>query len=406
MIKQLKTSTIFYIILSILLVFFSIWFGSISWDATYYLPIARDISHGLIPYKDIHSWYAPVMMYINAPIYYVFGNINYFWFLGFQYFITFSSAFVLYRIAKFNRIDNKTALFFASILYLITLLSEGIYINLEVYVILFVLLSFYSLQHKNFLLSGILLSLSMFSKQYGFLNFIPFALYLFYTERKIITINIVKFGTGAFITVAFFCFYYVIYHKVEFKDLFSQLSGEDYKDISITKKFNLIHYFRNAKYIIALMFPMIFIYKKEILNKSNLILLIGFIVNLLPTFFQSFPHYFILTFPYLFLFLVHNYKFINKNYILVNSLSLLIGFCVVTFRIVNRQKEYVTQTEKSKYYGKIYPKGTTLFLQGKIRYLYLLNEYENPILRQEGYSDVLETDEKFRKTYPTLIDNN
>ena len=60
--------------------------------------------------------------------------------------------------------------------------------------------------------------------------------------RKIITINIVKFGTGAFITVAFFCLYYVIYQKVAFKDLFSQLSGEDYKDMSITKKFNLIYY--------------------------------------------------------------------------------------------------------------------------------------------------------------------
>jgi len=113
MIKTLKRSTIFFIILILTLIIYSIVLGSISADAPYYLSIARDISEGLVPFKDIHTWYAPVMMYINAPIYYVFGNINYFWFLGFQYFITFLSAFVLYRIAKFNKIDNKTALFFA-----------------------------------------------------------------------------------------------------------------------------------------------------------------------------------------------------------------------------------------------------------------------------------------------------
>jgi len=405
MIRILKYSTLFSIILLIILSIYSIVFGSISADAPYYLSIAKDISEGVVPFKDIRTWYAPVMMYINAPIYYVFGNINYFWFLGFQYFITFLSAFVLYRIAKFNKIDHKTALFFASILYLITLLSEGIYVNLEVYVILFVLLSFYSLQYKNFLLSGILLSLSMFSKQYGFLNFIPFVLYLFYTERKIITINIVKFGTGAFITVALFCFYYVIYQEVAFKDLFSQLSGEDYKDMSITKKFNLIYYIRDAKYIIALMFPMIFIYKKEILNKSNLIILIGFIVNLLPTFFQSFPHYFILTYPYIFLFLLFNSKLLNTRYIIGSNFCMLIAFLVVMFRINKYKDDYTIQKSKSIQYEKKYPKNTTVFLDGRIRYLYLMNNYKNPVLKKIGYSDIYSPDDNFIKRYPIIKDN-
>jgi hypothetical protein len=406
MIKYTKTATFCFIILAFILTFCSFYYGSISADAPYYLSIARDINDGKVPFKDIHTWYAPMMMYMNALLYFCFGNINYFWFLGFQYFIVLLSAYILFKIAIIHNVNRVFAIFFAVLFYLIILLSEGIYINLEVYVVLFSLLSFFSLLKKRYFLSGLILTLAVFSKQYGFLNFIPFYLYIALSENKFLSKNSFNFGLGGFFGGLLFLTYFVLYQNVSFTNLFMQLSGEDYKDLSITKKFNLIYYLRDAKYIAALLFPLIFVLKKEILNKKNIFIIVGFILNILPSFFQSFPHYFILTYPFIFLFFLLNYQKINQNFIISMVLCMSISFGVVIFRVYKYKDDYTIQVSKAKKYINSYPKNTTVFLDGHIRYLYLLNNYHNPVLQTIGYSYLYIPDTNFKKKFDIIRDED
>jgi hypothetical protein len=396
MIKYTRTAIFFLLTLSLVLTFCSFYFGSISADAPYYLSIARDISDGLVPFKDIHTWYSPIMMYMNSILYYFFGNINYFWFLGFQFGVTLTASYVC----------RSSAFLFAVLFYLIILLSEGIYINLEIYVVLFSLLSYFYLIKERYFISGLILTLAFFSKQYGLLYFLPYYLFIAINENKIISKNSFKFGIGGFFGGLLFIFYFVIHQEVSITNLFLQLSGEDYKDISIAKKFNILYYARDAKYILALLFPIIFVLKKEALNKKNIFIIIGFLLNILPTFFQSFPHYFILTYPFIFLFFIYNHKKINQNFILSMFFCMFVAFSIVIYRVYSFRGDYTIQLEKAKKHLQIYPKRSTVFLEGHIRYLYLLNDYRNPVLKKIGYSYLYIPDQNFIKTYKIIHDED
>jgi 4-amino-4-deoxy-L-arabinose transferase-like glycosyltransferase len=399
--RLLKTYNIFWIVILICLLFLSIFYAYISADAPYYLAISRDISNGFVPYKDIISLYAPLMMYMNSLLYLFIEAPGYHYFLIFQYFVIFISTGILFLIGKKLDLNNRASIFLGLFLFIAVLSSDGIYINLEVYILLCVLLSFWFLINKQFFWTGIFLALSFFSKQYGILNFLPFFLLVgFYHgfDKK----YLINFVIGSALPLLAFLVYFLLIENVSFMNLIEQLSGKGYgqRGVSSTKSiFSLIVGF---KVFLLLIFPLLFLRINPFKNKIDGILIIGILVNLIPVLIKNFPHYFILTYPYIFILMARNYKNFDKRFLLVSNLMLIIISVLLFIRIFRYKDVYEEQLRVAEKYKNEYPVSSEVFLSGKIRYLYILNNYHNPVLKEVGYAYDFFPDEDFRKKYPVL----
>ncbi len=399
--KQLKISNIIWTLVLMVLIYLSSIYSFISADAPYYLSIARDISSGLIPFKDIYNIYTPAMMYLNSMIFWIFDDPGYHYFLLFQYVLILISSGFLYLICRKLDLDKLKSTFLGLFLFIAVLSSDGNYINLEVYILLCVLLSFWFLINKQFFWTGIFLALSFFSKQYGILNFLPFfflvAIYHSF-EKK----HLINFVIGAALPLLSFLVYFLLIENVSFVNLIEQLSGSGYGQKGITSTKSLFSVFAGAKVFLLLILGLFFLQIKPLKNRIDAVLILGILINLIPVAIQSFQHYYILTFPYIFVLIARNYKNLNWNFFLVSNLSLI---CISTFlflRIFRYKDVYKEQIKIAKKHEVNFPVGSKVFLWGEIRYLYILNNYHNPVLKEVGYDYGFSPDEDFKENYPVI----
>ena len=125
-------------------------------------------------------------------------------------------------------------------------------------------------------------------------------------------------------------------------------------------------------------------------------------VGVIPIAIQNFQHYFILTFPYIFMLIARNYKNLNWNFFLVSNLSLILISGFLFLRIFRYEDVHLEQIKVAKEHEVNFPVGSQVFLLGEIRYLYILNNYHNPVLQEVGYTFDFVPDEEFREKYPVL----
>lgn len=399
---NLEKLNIFWITILFFLTVFSVSEAYISADAPYYLSVARDISEGLIPYQDINSNYTPLMMYLNSIVFKIIQNPAYHLFLIFQYIIIGLSGFTLFKISKKLQAGTALSIFLTLFFFISVLSSDGIYINLEVYVVLCVLVSFYFFLQKRIFLSGLILALSILFKQYGVLNYIPFLLLIFMTESGSVKKNALLFFSGSILPCFLFLIYFVFIQNITFPDLFFQLSGKSYGKKEIGSDNSFLSILIGSKVFILIFLTLFFIRINILKNKLNLVLLIGILVNLIPILIENFPHYFILTFPYIFILLAHNSKKISFKWLMLSNASLLLIAGFLFLRIERYKDIYKEQVDISKKIEKLYPRSSKVFLLGEIRYLYFLNDYRNPLLDEVGYSYLFLPDKKFKKENTVL----
>lgn len=398
--KLLRISNIIWALVLMVLIYLSIIYAFISADAPYYLSVARDISNGLIPYKDIFNSYTPAMMYLNAMIFRIFDGPGYHYFLVFQYVLILMSSVFLYLICRKVDLDKLKSTFLGLFLFIAVLSSDGNYINLEVYILFCVLLSFWFLINKQFFWTGIFLALSFFCKQYGILNFLPFFLLvgLYHGFKKK---HVINFVIGAVLPLLAFLVYFLLIENVTFISLIKQLSGSGYvQSIASTK--SLFSILVGAKVFFLLIVPLFFLKIKPFKNKTDAVLILGILINLIPVAIQNFQHYYILTFPYIFVLIARNYKNLNWNFFIVSNLSLILISSFLFLRILRYKDVHNEQIKVAKKYEASIPVGSEVFLWGEIRYLYILNNYHNPVLSEVGYSYPFEPEESFREKYPVL----
>ena len=397
----LKATNYFWGIVLLVIIVLSIVWGYISTDAPYYLSVARDISRGSIPYKDIYLSYTPVMMYLNSLIYFVFSEMSYFISLGFQYFIIAISSLMIFKFSYKEFSDIKTAIFLALIFFISVLASDGTYINLEVYVILFVFLAYWFYLKKRFFLCGFLLALSFFSKQYGLFNFLPFfLLILVITGYK--KSYLFRFILGGLIPLFIFIIYFVFIAEVPYKDLILQLTGAGYDQEMLELETTWFSFLAGAKIFILLLIPLFLLGRKLIKDKINAVLILGILVNLIPLYIQTVSHYFVLSFPYIFLLLTRNLDDSNKKFNLGTNLVLLIIAGLLFARLYRYREVYKEQQKLAVEIEKEYPVGSEVFLYKHYRFLYILNDYKNPVLQEVGYRYGYYPDKEFREEYEVL----
>lgn len=160
-------------------------------DTNVYFNLAYQISQGKIPYKDIFFSNFPFFSYVSS-FYYFLGNKN----INFFYFtsaieiaiITFFIYLITYRKTK-NYIISITS----SILYILSfmVLSTSDHQTGVFTASLFAVLSYFFLQERKILTSGIFIAIAIFTKAYFLPVFISFFAYIaIKKEWK----NLLKFG--------------------------------------------------------------------------------------------------------------------------------------------------------------------------------------------------------------------
>ena len=108
-------------------------------------------------------------------------------------------------------------------------------------------------------------------------------------------------------------------------------------------------------------------------------------LTLIPTFIKTYQHYFLIAFPIFFLIWL---KGELKSLRLLNYLAIIFMIVINSFLLINRINNYkhlkYVQIKKSKEVLKKYPEGTDVIIEGYI-YLYLMNNYKNPLIGKYGY---------------------
>ncbi|PTX42600.1 hypothetical protein C8P64_3030 [Christiangramia gaetbulicola] len=386
MLNQFKIITFIFILIFLFTIYFSISNSYISSDAPYYLSVARDISKGYIPYKDIYLSYTPLMMYMNAPIYYIFEKFNYKNFLIFQYFIIFLTQLIFFKISRNKSRNSVTLSLFLTVLFGLAILSsDGNYINLEVYSLLSVMIAIYFYLNSQILFTGFFLALSFLFKQYGILNFIPFIFLIYNSENEIVK-RLVLLGFGAVLPVLFFLIYFVVIKNLSLNSLLAQLSGVEYIKYSVNKFPGFFNWILGAKVFLLLVIPVLILVRKKVFERKNIPWLIGIIVSLLPTFLNSFQHYFINALPYIFMLIMINWKKDFEKALKPLIFGGLLFSLMLIIRVSKYSEVYVKQISTAEKVKQLVPEGNTIFLNGGIRYLYSLNDYNNPFRKRIGYS--------------------
>lgn len=400
--KQLKYYNLFWGTILVLLIILSITYAFISTDAPYYLSMARDISQGSIPYKDIFSSYTPVVMYLNSLILFFFDNPAYHIFLAIQYVIIASSVWIFYKICQKEGLEHVPTTFLSLFLFIAILSSDGTYINLEVYLIFFVFLSYLMVLYRYFFMAGIFLSLSFFCKQYGIFNFLPFFLLvitLYGYKKK----YLVKFLGGGVLPLIVFLFYFVFLEKVGIKDLALQLTGSGYDQEMIELETTWFRFFAGSKVFLLLLVPLFLLRINPFKDRISAILILGILVNLIPLYVQTVSHYFILSFPYVFILIARNFNKSNRVFFITSNLVLLIMTTLLLSRIYRYREVYNEQLAVAVEARKEFSVGSEVFLYKDYRFLYIINDYRNPVLKEVGYRYGFKPDFDFQKKYNVLI---
>jgi hypothetical protein len=397
----------FTIIFSLVAIIYSYIYIYIGADAGFYLPISRDISQGLVVYKDIYSGYTPLMMYLNAIIYYFIPDANFYISNLFHYFIILLNGLFFYFYLKKRKFTTNYALQLALLLVIAIITSEGRFINLEIYVTLFVFLAFYFFELKKYFLVGICISLGVLSKQYGVLNYLPMMLLIYFSTHQSFK-PLLKFCIASFIVAILFISYFVFIEGIRFNDFLFQLIGvgTNYAKTDRVGFFvELISYIKSGKIVWLLLIPVLINYyetfKKKFIQISYYykILMLGLLLNLLPTLVTHWAHYFILIFPYLFIiiaYLANSYK--KEVHFSLFGLLLILNFYLIirTYIDIPIKNE---QTKIAKETVAIYPKKTKIFLRGKARFMYITNTYENPVRKTIGYDFLYIPNQTFKNKY-------
>ncbi|WP_298524115.1 hypothetical protein [uncultured Christiangramia sp.] len=356
-----------------------------------------------MPYVDIYNSYTPLMMYLNSIVYELIDEPGYFIFLGIQYLVTFFSAFIFYRIGVDKKLKPSEAFCLSTLLVMAVLSSDGTAIILEVYILPCVLFAYIAFSRQQFLVTGLLLGISFFFKQYGLLNFIPFGLMILNNSKHQKFKSLLSFSMGGLIPLAIFLLYFLFIEKVEFAQLLMQISGNGYAENKIQTEKSFFSLLVGAKVFLLLLLPMLVLRKMAWTSRRFCLLLLGVGINLLPVLIKNFPHYFILTFPYLFILYAENMEKLKFRQLAALNFSFLLIFGLLILRLNRYKNVYSEQLQVSKVAQEKYPKGSSVYLCDGYRFLYILNNYQNPVLEKQGYRDWFVPDTQFYKEYNVLV---
>jgi 4-amino-4-deoxy-L-arabinose transferase-like glycosyltransferase len=285
-------------------------FAAINPDAGTYLATARDIANGKQAYFEVPLAYTPLSIYFFSLIFLISPNPTYFQFLLLVFGFQIATSWLIYLTVRRLQLSRATALLFAIWSFVQTIAYEGAYIVLEPFVTFFITSSYFLLSKKNLSQTGLfatgaLVSCAFLSKQYGALGFFPI-LILSGQFPAIGRLRAVSSFVGGFlIHLSLLCLALCGFNLQNLQNLVSQISGQNYLTSSaISQGTSLLEM---SQLIAPITLASLGLFNRirlpgsedERLFAWNLILLTLFFFS--PLLVRTYPHYFILTVPSIFM---------------------------------------------------------------------------------------------------------
>lgn len=340
----------------------------INQDAGTYLPIVERILDGYVPYKDIAIGYTPLALYILAFFnLLVGGEAGYSLYISICALFQVASSYLIFKISYYISRDILIRYFF-SVLAILSLYSwQGIYIVLEPYVVFFSLLSvhFYLKSDDKsllyYVLSGVCVSLSFLSKQYGVAVGMAIGLVILF-EKEIFILkvkHILLFVFGCAIPLSIFVFYYSFVSNVQPVDLFAGISGGTYASthgISYKKVFSSLLFYSKMNAHILFLLPLAVFADVASDRKYVVLNLFIFLLFSLSLSVRQFGHYFMLLVPSTILIELFILNSFYEKYIKERSVIYFLLCCFSLFLVVygsTNASSYLFEKEvKQSKYGR------------------------------------------------------
>ncbi len=290
------------------------WFST---DAGYYIPVARDIADGLVPFRDFALDYTPLASYIFALPYRIAPQPPYEIFLGIQFLFLAAGSLLLYRILETAGYSATLALFSGLFYFVGALASGGVYIALEPFSVAFGLAGLAActmmpLRASTSFLAGMFCALAFLSKQYGLLFCFPAAAAICMrmdSARSRLSMMAV-FVSGLTVATGAFLGYYVLLKETSLNEILQMIMGSSYVGWAKDKRVSLLTYLIGGITSLMLLtacgalFYLGGLKVKDIWNKHQRVLTIGvtgLAASALPLIVRHYEHYHIYSLPFLLL---------------------------------------------------------------------------------------------------------
>ncbi len=387
----------------VIIVSYLLIYPTINSDSGYYLSVAKEVYSGKIYFKEIATNYNPLAilligipnLFINEPDIRINLIINLIFILG--------STFMFYKIISKIKNSKIEILFYVLFFLLGTLNLEARSIILEPVSVFFQITSFYLyLEFKSNLnlfylfISGIFVSLSFLSKQYGLFILAPILIDLIINQDKILK-KIILFSFGIFVPIFVFFIYLSIQEVtlIQFiKHIFGVGTNLDigsgtglYYNLTVFSICFAVFSLANL-YLLIVPFFIFKIKKNDI--RFFLIFVLSFIFSLLVLAKASFYHYFQYIIPYSLIAYVYLELNYGSNFTkLLKNIFFTLSICFVSYtnlkNLNSSEKTYKAQNETATQINIFIPKNKQVFLHGLSQEYYILCNFNSINSSKIGY---------------------
>lgn len=339
-------------------------------DTNIYFNIAYQISHGEILYKDIFFSNFPFFSYLASLYYFLSGgNIEFFYFTSVIEIAIITS---LIYIITYRKTKNYIISITSSILYILSfiVLSTSDHQTGIFTASLFAVLSFFFLQEKKIIISGIFIAMAIFTKAY----FLPILLSFFiYIAIKKEWKSLLKFGISFTAAGLIILLPFLIQAP---QQLISDIFGFSLTRPSGLSKINIIYFFitKDLPFFILLIFNILNIRKNilfGLISISSVIFFFGY-----QDIYYLYLNFFI---PFLCLSFYELYYFLKKKF---NLQKLMIPIIVSFFVFLN----LLTYISFYKNLGKLenFDKIIATIISEKPKFLYGVNDITPALIALTG----------------------
>jgi hypothetical protein len=373
-------------ILSVLIVVFVgylFWYPALGKDAGYYLKIAFDLSHGLRYYNEINCNYNPLVLYLFALPFKLFGEVPLLLLVTLHYLMYPALGWVFYKTLAIIGAPKTLQYLFPFILIMANLILDGVYIMLEVYVLVFQLCALLFLlgsQNKPYtgqFMAGICLFLAFYAKQYG-LFILPSLLYWNVVNSgstKGFLKLVIYLGLGFIIPLLATFMYFHFKEQTSISVFFWRIIGQSAvaNELPITGIYSTFQGRLERIWQFLLKFPFVLLVivplwlRKPRNQFSNLALLL-LLGSFSPLLFAYYDHYFQFATTYLLLTLATFHgvsKWNHFNAVRVICWCFILVSCTKFPKILTKRKmAHLNQTYNTPLIEKALPKHTPVFLHG------------------------------------------
>lgn len=385
---------------SILLIINFLLYPIVGADSGFYLAIAKEFYSGAIYFKDIGVNYNPLSIILFGLPFVIFENPSYSLHLGINISVLLGSAILFYKIIDTWVSSRLEVLGYTSFFLILCLVLDGKYVLLEPLSVFFQLAALYTYISKNQLivrifLTGIFISLSFLSKQYGLFILLPIVIHVL-TSRKVLIKQIISLGFGFSIPIVFL-YIYLATEGLGFMDFINAIIG---RGIAIDKglgtgagttffsyPIDVIYLFFFNSYLFLI--PFILFRNRRKVDRE----VVFYITLVFSSFsilaFANYWHYYQYIVPYLLiLYVLINHK---QSYLSNKWGSLSIGFSVfvlITYSFFSKNTMNITnkQLKEASLINDIIPVKSHVYLDGLSAAYYYLCDFKSIDLKKIGFN--------------------